>query len=244
MEIKNKVALVTGSSHRVGKTIALTLATSGARVAVHYHSQKEPAEKTLQEIRVLGGEAILLKGDISQRADWIAMRDTLLETWGKIDILVNNAAIFYKTPVFDITDQDWQNFLDINLKGTFLGCQIIGKTMVEAKSGKIINIADVSAEKVWAEYIPYCISKAGVIALTKGMAKALAPHVVVNAISPGTVLFAESYVPEEEEALIRRTPLKRIGSPQDIANAVVFLIEGSDFITGAVLNVDGGRSLT
>jgi len=112
------------------------------------------------------------------------------------------------------------------------------------KTGKIINISDVSSESIWANYIPYCVSKAGVIAITKGLAKALAPHVMVNCIAPGTVLLAESYDKKEEQNLINRTPLKRIGSPQDIANTALFLIEGSDFITGSTIKVDGGRTLT
>jgi NAD(P)-dependent dehydrogenase (short-subunit alcohol dehydrogenase family) len=172
------------------------------------------------------------------------MLQTIISKWEKIDVLVNNAAIFYRTPFFEVSDFDWYNILDINLKGTFYGCQIMGEFMVKQRSGKIINIADVSAETVWPSYIPYCISKAGIIALTKGLSKALAPYVTVNAVSPGTVMLAEKYDPAEENYLIERTPLKRLGDPQDIANTVAFLIEGSDFITGTIINVDGGRSLT
>ncbi len=187
---------------------------------------------------------MLVQGNISIRADWLRMRDKIIEKFGKIDVLINNAAIFYRTPFFEVTDKEWYDFLDVNLKGTFYGCQIMGELMVKQRSGKIINIADVSAESVWPAYIPYCISKAGVITLTKGLAKALAPYVTVNAISPGTVLLAENYDEAEENYLIERTPLKRVGEPQDIANTAAFLIEGSDFITGTVINVDGGRSLT
>lgn len=244
MNIKDKICLVTGSASRVGKIIALTLANKGAKLAIHYHSQANKANETAEQINQMGEECIILKSDISQKNDWLEMRNNILDKWGRIDVLVNNAAIFYQTPFLGIKEHQWNQFMDINLKGTFYGCQVIGEIMVKNRTGKIINISDVSAESVWHNYIPYCISKAGIIALTKGLSKAFAPHVTVNAVSPGTVMLAEKYDEEEENYLIERTPLKRIGDPQDIANTVTFLIEGSDFITGAVIPVDGGRSLT
>lgn len=244
MNLQNRVCLVTGSNVRVGKTIALTLSEKGAKVVIHYRSQKITAEETADLIRAKGKDCLLVQGDISVRADWMRMRDKIVEKWNKIDVLINNAAIFYRTPFFEVSDKEWYDFLDINLKGTFYGCQIMGELMVKQRSGKIINITDVSAETAWPAYLPYCISKAGVITLTKGLAKALAPYVTVNAIAPGTVLLAENYDEAEENYLIERTPLKRVGDPQDIANTAVFLIEGSDFITGTVINVDGGRSLS
>lgn len=244
MKLNNKICLVTGSAVRVGKAIALTLAGKGAKLIIHYKSHEDKAQETAEQIRKIGSEAMVLKADISQKEDWVRMRDLILKEWGKIDILVNNAAIFYRTPYLKISDNQWNDFMNINLKGVFHGCQIMGEAMLKNKSGKIINIADVSAESAWPNYIPYCISKAGVIALTRGLAKAFAPDITVNAVSPGTVMLAEEYDEDEEHFLIERTPLKRVGEPQDIANSVAFLIEGSDFITGAVINVDGGRSLT
>ncbi len=245
MEIRNSVVLVTGSADRVGKAIARTLAGKGARIVIHYKTNQEKARTTAAEIARDFPDAspLLVQGDVASRESWVQMKKTILNKWGRIDVLVNNAAIFYKTPFFQITDGDWDNFLNTNLKSVFLGCQIIGEEMVKRGKGKIINIADVSAYTIWADYIPYCLSKAAVISLTRGLAKALAPHVLVNAVAPGTVLLAKQHDPEEEQKLINRTPLKRIGSPEDIASAVAFLIEGSDFITGEVINVDGGRSL-
>jgi NAD(P)-dependent dehydrogenase (short-subunit alcohol dehydrogenase family) len=244
MEIKDKICLVTGSAIRVGKAIALTLAGKGAKLAIHYNSQENKAQETAEEIRKMKVDSILLKADISRKEDWLRMREDILNKWGKIDILVNNAAVFFRTPFLNIEENQWSQFIDINLRGTLYGCQVMGEVMLQNQSGKIINIADVSAESPWPNYIPYCISKAGVIALTKGLAQAFAPHITVNAVSPGTVMLAEEYDEEEENNLINRTPLKRVGNPQDIANSVVFLIEGSDFITGSVIKVDGGRSLT
>lgn len=244
MEIKNRNMLITGSSDRVGRIIALTLAQHGANIIVHYHTRKDMAQKTAREIMDLGCKAIVVQGDLSKKEDWLKIKKEVLTAFRAIDVLINNAAIFYKTPFFDLQEEDWDKFMNINLKSIYLGCQIFGEVMLHQKGGKIINIADVSGETVWPAYIPYCVSKAGVIALTKGLARALAPHVLVNCIAPGTVLLAEDYDKKEEQALINRTPLKRIGSPQDIANAALFLIEGSDFLTGAIIKVDGGRTLT
>jgi NAD(P)-dependent dehydrogenase (short-subunit alcohol dehydrogenase family) len=244
MQIKNKVALVTGGGHRVGKAISIALAQRKANIAVHYHTSQSFAEDTTQELRNLGVEALCVKGNIAVKDDWLQMKDAILKKWGRIDILINNAAIFYKTPFFNVSEEDLDNFCNTNLKGAFWGCKVVGEIMYKKKTGKIINIADVSAEKIWTNYIPYCISKAAVISLTKGVAKALAPYVTVNAVAPGTVLLAENYDAGEESALIQQTPLKRIGSAEDIANTILFLIEGSNFITGATIKVDGGRSLT
>jgi NAD(P)-dependent dehydrogenase (short-subunit alcohol dehydrogenase family) len=244
MNLNHKICLITGSAVRVGKSIALTLASSNAKVVIHYHTREKEVNETYNQIRENGAEAMIVQGDISKINDWQIMHKKILDHWGKIDVLINNAAIFYRTPFFHITEKDWNKFLNINLKGTFYGCKIIGKTMYKNKFGKIVNIADVASYNVWPNYIPYCISKAGVVALTKGLAKALAPFVTVNAVSPGTVMLAENYDENEESSLISRTPLQKIGDPQDIANTVKFLLEGSDFITGTIINVDGGRSLT
>jgi 3-oxoacyl-[acyl-carrier protein] reductase len=244
MKVKDKVALITGSSDRVGKAIGLELARNGARVVIHYHTNKRMAIRTAQEIEHIGIETTLVQGDLSLKNDWQRIRNEILDKFNRIDILVNNAAIFRETPFFDTKETDWDNLININLKSVFLGCQVIGKWMYDKGSGKIINISDIASETIWPNYIPYCVSKAGVTTITKGLAKALAPNVLVNCIAPGTVLLANDYDKNLEETLIKRTPLKRIGSPQDIANTVLFLIEGSDFINGAVIKVDGGRSLT
>jgi len=244
MTLKNAVILITGSAVRVGKEIALNLAESGARVIIHFRKAKQEAESTAQKVSDITGEKpLILQGDISHAAVWQQMRDEILNAYGRIDVLINNAADFYKTPFPAITEEQWDHLMAVNLKSVFLGCQIFGERMLQQKSGKIINIADVAGYTVWPDYLPYCVSKAGVIALTKGLAKAMAPHVLVNAIAPGTVLLAEDHDPAEERRLIERTPLKRIGTPTDIAKTAAFLIENGDFLTGQVIRVDGGRSL-
>jgi NAD(P)-dependent dehydrogenase (short-subunit alcohol dehydrogenase family) len=244
MNIKNKVILVTGSAGRVGKIIATKLAQKGANIVIHYNRSKEKAEETEREIKKYGINSLIVQGNLSKKEDWLKIKEAILVTFKKIDVLINNAAIFYRTPFFKVSEADWDNFMNVNLKSIFWGSQIMGQIMYENGFGKIINISDVSSETIWPNYIPYCVSKAGVVSITKGLAKALAPKVLVNCIEPGTVLLADNYDQEEENNLINRTPLKKIGSPEDIANTVLFLIEGSDFITGSIIKVDGGRSLT
>lgn len=243
MKIKGKIILITGSADRVGRIIALTLAQHGADIVIHYHSNKDKAFSTESEIRKLGRKVLTVQGDLSKKSDWLSIKNDIMKDFGRIDVLINNAAIFYRTPFFDSREEDWDNFMNVNLKSVYLGSQIIGEVMVKQGWGKIINIADVSGETIWTGYIPYCVSKAGVIALTKGLAKVLAPNVLVNCIAPGTVLLAKDYDEDEEEKLIQRTPLRRTGSPADVANTALFLIEGSDFITGTVIKVDGGRTI-
>ena len=244
MIVENKTVLVTGSADRVGKSIAMKLAHRGANIVIHYHTNKNKAIQTATEIQSLGVETALVQGDISLRDDWQRILSEIVKSLGGIDVLVNNAAIFYRTPFFETTLEQWDDLMNVNLKSVFLGCQIIGRWMNDNGFGKIINISDISSEIIWPDFLPYCISKAGIIALTKGLAKILAPNVLVNCIAPGTVLLADNYDENMENALVNRTPLKRIGSPEDVANTALFLIEGSDFITGEIIKVDGGRSLT
>lgn len=221
----------------------MLLARKGAQVVLHYRTQAENARKTAAEISAFGLTPSIVSGDVSKAEDWQKMTDETLAAHGHIDVLINNAAIFYRTPFLKTTEADWDHFMDVNLKSVYLGCRIIGEKMVAQKQGKIINMTDVATEKIWENYIPYSVSKAGVVALTKGLAKALAPHVTVNAISPGAVLLPDDYSEKRTTYLTETTPLKRIGSPEDIARTAAFLLEGSDFVTGTIIKVDGGRSL-
>jgi len=242
MEIEGKVALVTGGAKRVGRSIALALAERGAEVVLHYRGSDREVQSVLARIKGAGGRPVAVQGDVSVAADVDRIVETAMQAFGRIEILVNNAAIFYRTPFEELTEEDWDRFLDVNLKGPFLLCRKVGAIMLRQRRGKVVNLADIAGQKVWVEYIPYSVSKAGVIALTIGLAKALAPHVQVNAIAPGTVLLPEGTIPEEEERAVGRVPLRRLGSPEDIARAVVYLVE-NDFITGEVLRVDGGQHL-
>lgn len=241
MDIRGKVALVTGGARRVGKAITLALAKEGARIGLHYNRSREAAEKTRREAEKRGSEVFLLQGDFS-KID--VVRDVVEECyqhWGQLDILINNASVYYKTPLDAVTEDQWDELLSINLKAPFFCARAAAKVM--KNHGKIVNIADVSGYVPWPDFVPYCASKAGLIAVTKGLAKALAPNVQVNAVAPGTVLLDDDASESRAEEIKKQTLLKRIGSPQDIANTVIFLLKGSDYITGETIAVDGGSLL-
>jgi len=244
MILKDRVVLVTGSAKRVGKCIALTLAEKGANVIVNYRTSQEKAEKVVEEIKKFGVKSISIGADISKAEEVKTMIEKIMNDFGSLHILVNNAAVFFKTPFKTLSEKDWDKTLDINLKGTFLCSKYAADEMLKRKEGKIINIADWSGVRPYTNYIPYCISKAGVIALTKAFAKTIAPYIQVNCILPGPIILPEDFTEEEREEITASVPLKRIGSPEDIASTVVFLIEGSDFITGGMYAVDGGRLIS
>jgi NAD(P)-dependent dehydrogenase (short-subunit alcohol dehydrogenase family) len=236
-----KIALVTGAARRVGKAIALALAERGAHVAITYNSSSAEALATLGEIEGRGVQGLALQGNITRSGDVDAMVRQVIERFGRIDILVNNASNYYKTPFETLTEAQWDDLVGTNLKGTFLVCKRVGDEMLRMGAGKIINLADWAGFRPYKDYLPYCVAKAGVIALTTALAKTLAPQIQVNAVAPGPVLLPEDFGDHLRQAVVQATPLKRIGTPEDIAQTVVFLVEGSDFITGAVIPVDGGR---
>jgi NAD(P)-dependent dehydrogenase (short-subunit alcohol dehydrogenase family) len=243
MELQGRVALVTGAGVRLGRAIALELAAGGASIAVHHHSSAEAAAEVVAAIRERGGEAEPFRLDLAQTATLPELVESVLARFGRLDVLVNNAAIFPHTPFLEATEADWDRVMGLNLKAPFFLAQAAARPMLAQGAGKIVNLADISAERPWAGYLPYCISKAGIVALTRGLAKALAPSIQVTAVAPGAILFPEGTPPEEKEKLLRQVPLGREGDPTDIARTVRFLIEGSDYITGVVVPVDGGRSV-
>ena len=243
MTLQEKVALVTGSAKRIGRAVANALADRGVHQAVHYRTSKTEAEDAVKLFRVLGVEAESFQADLSQVKEVEALASEVLKRFGRLDILVNNASVFFPSPLGEVTDLQWDTLINTNLKGPFFLAQKVGLAMKAAVGGTIINIGDWAAERPYTGYLPYCISKAGVVAMTKGLAKALAPEVRVNCINPGPVMLPEDLSEAEKEEIMRKTPLQRTGSPADIANAVVFLCEGTDFMTGAVITVDGGRTV-
>lgn len=243
MTLQEKVALVTGSAKRIGRAVANALAERGVHQAVHYRTSKTEADEAVELFRVLGVEAESFQADLSQVNEVEALASEVLKRFGRLDILVNNASVFFPSPLGEVTDLQWDALINTNLKGPFFLAQKVGLAMKAAVGGTIINIGDWAAERPYAGYLPYCISKAGVVAMTKGLAKALAPEVRVNCINPGPVMLPEDLSEAEKEEVMRKIPLQRTGSPADIANAVVFLCEGTDFMTGAVITVDGGRTV-
>lgn len=243
MELRGRTALVTGAARRVGRAIALAMAGRGADVVIHYKSSASEAHETVEAVERLGQRASAIQADLAEPDQVEALVDRAIRACGKIDVLVNSAAIFRRTPLEHITVQDWEQFLRVNLTAPFLLARRLGLLMRQQGAGKIINVADVAGIKPWADFLPYSVSKGMLITITQGLAKALAPEVQVNAVVPGTVLLSEDYGEKERESIVKGTLLKRIGDPVDIAKTVLFLVEGSDFITGQVVVVDGGQSI-
>ena len=238
--LPGRVALITGAGKRLGRAVALRLAHEGADVVVHYsHSQKEAGE-VVAEIEKLGRKSLALQAELRKVAEIRKLFIAVSERFGRLDILVNNAANFLPGHVDDTTEQIWDDSLDTNLKGVFF-CAQAAAPLLKANRGVIINFADVGGILGWPGYISHCVSKAGVIMLTKCLAKALAPEVRVNAIAPGTITMPGD-APDLEADYVRRAPLRRSGRPEDITEAVVFLIR-SEFVTGQTLILDGGRTL-
>ena len=239
MEIEDTDVLVTGSAVRVGRAMALRLAEEGANVAVHYRTSEEEAKETADDVRERGGAATTVQSDLSTVEGARAAVDGAADGLGGIDVLVNSASVFNETPVEEVTEEDWNTNIDINLRAPFFASQ----RATERGAKKVINIAGVAAERPFPSFVPYSVSKAGVVSLTKGLAKALAPEVTVNAVSPGTVLSPPDRPEEEERRIAEDTPVGRVGEPGDIADTVAFVVRSSDFLNGAVIDVDGGRSL-
>jgi pteridine reductase len=240
VKLKGKTALVTGAGKRVGREIALTLARRGANVVVHYHTSGADARRLVAEIKTLGVNALAVQADQTNARQVRAAVSQALRHFGTLDCLIASAAVFRRTSFTKLTEEDWDFHIDANLKGPFLFALEVGRQM---KAGKMIFFSDWAAIRPYRNYLPYLVSKAGIICLTKALAKELAPGVQVNAIAPGPVLLPEDFPAAERRKVINATLVKRLGSPQDIVNAVLFLIEGSDFVTGHVLVVDGGRLL-
>jgi NAD(P)-dependent dehydrogenase (short-subunit alcohol dehydrogenase family) len=240
MDILGKVALITGSSKRIGRETAIELARRGARIAVHYRSDRDGASETLKLIADAGGSGHAFKAELTDKDEVLRLFRDLEMQFGGLDILVNNASIFDPSSVHDATPAQWDEQMESNAKAPFLVAQSAARLIQQRSQGKIINIVDVAGETIWQQYFAYSISKAALIAVNRGLAKAYAPAIQVNAIAPGPILFPDYYTEEQKQSAIEKTLLRRAGSPKDIVNAIVFLIE-NDYITGEVLHVDGGR---
>jgi len=241
MRLQDSVVLITGGAKRVGQAIALGLAKRGARVAFSYLTSARDAGETQRRLEREGTEALAIRADVSKTGDVKRMVETVGRTWGRLDVLVNSAANFHRTPFTALTDADWDRTMDTNLKGPFLCALHASRLMRRGGRGKIINFADWAGVRPYRDYLPYCVSKAGVIGLTKALAKELAPQISVMAIAPGPILAPEGMSAAARSRVAARTLLNRWGSPADIVNTVVFLIEGTDFMTGSVVFVDGGE---
>jgi NAD(P)-dependent dehydrogenase (short-subunit alcohol dehydrogenase family) len=235
------VALVTGAGRRIGRHLALRLAAEGARLAVHYHRSRPEAEAVVAEITAAGGEAFCIAADLTRHADIETLFSAIEKRFGRLDILVNSAAQFSPTPLAEATEEQWDQILDSNLKAQFFCAQRAAPLLRAGGHGRIVNFASLGSLVAWPRYTAYCVSKAGVIMLTRCLARTLAPDITVNAVAPGTISFPDD-TPEIAEDYIRKAPLQRTGTPEDISNAVMYLVQ-APFVTGHVLVVDGGRSI-
>ncbi len=235
--LEGKVVAVTGAAKRIGRCIALHLASRGAKVAVHYNTSKTDA---LATAGACGGRAF--RADLANVAEIRRLFGEIETAFGRLDCLVNNAAVFRAIDPLDASERDWDAIHSVNLKATFFCCQQAAKIMLRGGGGRIVNIASLGGLRPWAKHVPYCTSKAGVVMLTHGLAKALAPDITVNGIAPGVIHF-EDQMPDEISRLVRNTPMGRHGTGEEIASAVGMLLEGPAFVTGQIVAVDGGLSL-
>jgi NAD(P)-dependent dehydrogenase (short-subunit alcohol dehydrogenase family) len=240
-KLTGRVALVTGGAVRVGRSIALALAGEGADVAIAYHRSGAAAQATVAELASLGVRAIALRANVAQPAEARRLVARVVQRLGRLDILVNNAALFFRTPLLTTTPAQFDRLIAVNLRGAFFCAQAAAKAMGR-RGGRIINIGDVGAVRAWPGYIPYGISKAGVLMLTKGLAAALAPAVQVNAVGPGVVLLPEGFPRSSRRRMAARIPMRRHGDPSDVAEAARFFATCPSYITGQILFVDGGAT--
>jgi pteridine reductase len=241
VELRGKTAVVTGSAIRIGRQICLELAGRGANVVINYRSSAGAAVKLVEEINRMGVGALAVQGDVSRSEDVAHINQEARAAFGPVQVLVNNASIFPKTPLAELTEHDWDESIAVNLKAPFLCSLEFGRQMIQEDGGVIVNLADWAAMRPYPDYLPYLTAKGGIMTMTKAFARELAPKVRVNAVAPGPIFPPLDLTEEEIEEARAGTLLQRWGSATDIASAVAFLIEGSDFITGAILPVDGGR---
>jgi pteridine reductase len=242
MELRGRVALVTGGGRRLGLAMARALAGRGATLAIHYHSSSEGATALRDEIAASGGRAACFTADLTDAEAAAELPRRVVRELGSLDVLVNSAAIMDRRSFEATTPAEWDATLDLNLRSVFF-CTQGAAPALRAARGKVVNLADLSGLEPWPGFAAHSISKAGVIMLTRVLARVLAPEVTVNAIAPGAVLVPEAYDADERERLARAAPLRRLGSPADVTEALLYLLERADFVTGEVLAVDGGRHI-
>lgn len=241
MKVDGLVVLVTGAGVRIGREIAIALAECGARVAVHCNSSTKQADETLSAIRAAGSNGAVFRADLTVDGSADRLIGEVVAHFGTLDVLVNSAAVMQRTPFGEVTLAEWDSMFALNLRAPFFLSQAAAAAMGD-HGGSIVNIADLAAFETWPAFIPHGITKAGVVQMTKALARTLAPRVRVNAIAPGAVLLPDGWNEESEEHIVSTTPLRRLGSPKDVAEAVIYLIQ-ADYVTGTTLIVDGGRHI-
>ena len=242
--LEGRWALVTGAAKRIGAAIAATLHEAGANVAIHYFSSREPAEALAADLNARRQRSAFTAGaDLRDVPALERMLRTVVERSGRLDVLVNNASNFYPTPLGSVTDEQWHDLIDSNLKAPLFLSQA-ALPALRAAQGVIVNIVDVHARRPLRDHPVYGAAKAGLAMLTRSLAKDLGPDIRVNGVAPGAILWPEHGMPDElRRSIIRQTALKRAGEPEDIASAVLFLVRDAPYVTGEIIAVDGGRSV-
>jgi 3-oxoacyl-[acyl-carrier protein] reductase len=248
MRLQGKVAIITGASRGIGRAIAKRFAEEGAKVVVNYHNSESKASQVVDEIRKQGGQAIMIRADVSRPDEVKQLVRQTVDAYGRVDILVNNAGVMINRTFLDASEDDWDKTIDINLKGAYLCAKEVAPIMLAQKSGKIINISSNSGlyHPSAMRFVEYVVSKAGMNGLTKALALKLGPYVNVNAVCPGWIKteMVEGTDPEVEKRILEETAVKRFGRPEEVANAVVYLSSGeSDYVTGELHIVAGGRGM-
>ena len=239
MELGGRTALVTGAGRRIGRALAVALGGRGMRVAVHYHGSEEGARETARLVTEAGGaEATLFRGDLEATGAAAKLIDDVADRMGALDVLVNSAAVMVRTPIGEVSEAQWDAMFALNLRAPFFAAQAAAAHM--PGGGAIVNIADLAAFETWPAYVPHGITKAGVVQMTRALARALAPRIRVNAVAPGAVLLPDDWDDRAASRLASTTPLRRLGEPADVARAVLYLLD-ADYVTGETLLVDGGR---
>ncbi|MHC4441282.1 MAG: SDR family oxidoreductase [Planctomycetota bacterium] len=243
MDATGKVALITGSSRRVGRAMALELAQAGFDIAVHFKTSADAARQVADEIRKLGRQAILVSCELAD-LDMInnIVSDTI-EAFGRIDVLVNNASLFVKTPLDRIDLAQWDRLIRVNIIAPLLLARKTAPHMKKTGGGRIVNLTDIHAHSPIRDYDLYCATKAALTSITKSLALELAPEITVNAVAPGIAVFPDDYDQQLRDQLVSKVPLKREGSPQEVADLVRFLVTQGSYITGQIIPIDGGRSI-
>lgn len=245
--LTSKVALITGAARRIGAEIARTLHDNGMNVVLHYNLSEDEAESLCSQLNEKRSKsAVAIHADLQEIESEKVLVQRAVEVWGRLDVLVNNASRFYRTAIGKVTDYAWEDLINSNLKAPFFLAQAAAPALALTQ-GCIVNITDIHAERPLREYSVYCISKSGLLMMTRALAKELGPLVRVNAVAPGAILWPEgenALSEAEKQKIVDQTLLQRAGGPQDIAKAVLFFVRDGEYVSGQVLNIDGGRSST
>lgn len=242
--LSGKVALITGAAHRVGASMVRALHAQEANIVLHYRHSIDGAQALADELNALRANSVTLaQADLSDIAALVPLIAEATQAWGRLDVLINNASSFYPTPVGDVDEAAWDDLMASNLKAPFFLAQAAAPELTR-NQGVIINIVDIHADRPLKSHPVYCMAKAGLVMMTKSLARELGPDVRVNAVAPGAILWPEGIDEQGKQDITSRTALKRSGMPEDISRAVVYLLRDAHYTTGQILAVDGGRTLS